>query len=112
MFESLCTCTCIYFIVLETIACLFTCSNEGKGRPGIDKFKTIFFNTFTATTLKRSISHCQAYMWYMIVIDLFINLLIIIFLDMHYKGLSTLIYNADDLPLKLLSITRDIPVYP
>ena len=111
MFESLCT--CIYFIVLETIACLF--SNEGKGRPGIDKFKTKF-NTFTATTLIKSISHCQAYMWYMIVIDLFLNLLIIIFLDIctgkELSTLKNLIYNTGELPLKLLSITRDIPVYP
>ena len=37
------------------------------------------FNTFTATPLKKSISHCQAYIYFIIFIDLLINLLIIIF---------------------------------
>ena len=78
------------------------------------------FNTFTATPLKKSISHCQAYIYFIVFIDLLIYLLIIIFLDIcayHISLKSDFYAEKSDiqyiyLPLKLLSITRDIPVYP
>ena len=76
-------------------------------------------NTFTATPLKKSISHCQAYINFIVFIDLLVNLLIIIFLDTcayHISLKRTFYAEKSDiqyiyLPLKLTSITRDIPVY-
>ena len=74
----------------------------------------------SATPLKKSISHCQVYIYFIVFIDLLIYLLIIIFLDIcayhislkrdFYAEKSDILYIY--LPLKLLSITRDIPVYP
>ena len=77
-------------------------------------------NTFTATSLKKSISHCQAYIYFIVFIDLLIYLSIIIFLDIcayHISVKRDFYTEKSDiqyiyLPLKLLSITRDIPVYP
>ena len=45
----------------------------------LDSTVPLLLNTFTATPLKKSISHCQAYIYFIIFIDLLINLLIIIF---------------------------------
>ena len=77
-------------------------------------------STFTATPLKKSISHCQAYIYFIVFIDLLDNLLIIIFLDIwaYHISLKRAFYAEKSdiqhiyLPLKLSPITRDIPVYP
>ena len=77
-------------------------------------------NTFTATPLKKSISLCQAYIYFIVFIDLLIYLLIIIFLDIcaYHISLKRDFYAEKFdiqyiyLPLKLLSITRDVPAYP
>ena len=74
---------------------------------------------FTATPHKKSISHCQAYINFIVFIDLFVNLLIIIFLDIcaYHISLKRAFYAEKSdiqyiyLPLKPSSITRDIPVY-
>ena len=77
-------------------------------------------NTFTATPLKKSIAHCQAYIYFIVFIDLLVNSLFIIFLDIcaYHISLKRAFYSEKSdiqyiyLPLKLSSITRDIPVYP
>ena len=77
-------------------------------------------NTFTATPLKKSISHCQAHIYFIVFIDLLVNLLIILLLDIcaYHISLKRAFYTVKSdiqyiyLPLKLSPITRDIPVYP
>ena len=80
---------------------------------------TLLINTFTATPLKKSISHCQAYINFIVFIDLLVNLLTVIFLDIcaYHISLKRAFYAEKSdiqyiyLPLKVSSITRDIPVY-
>ena len=102
------------------------CIGENKGADqrlcfrNSDSTVSLLLNTFTATPLKKSISHCQAYIYFIVFIDLLVNLLIIIFLDIcaynismkraFYAEKSDIQYIY--LHLKLSSITRDIPVYP
>ena len=90
----------------------------------ITKYIEIFSADFTATPLKKSISHCQAYIYFIIFIDLLINLLNILCLDIceyHislkrafyaeksdiqyiYRPFNTLIYNPGHtgIPVKRL----------
>ena len=97
---------CLIFAIYTSVATCIYCSY------------TVWFNTFTDTPLKKSTSHCQEYIYFIIFSDLSNNLLIIIYLDISAYHISLKRFYAEKsdiqhfyLPLKLSSITRYLQVY-